>query len=340
MDQKIAQFLEDAAGRDPDNQVTLTVRELLSIWGAKRRGYWIVEQIERDLAEARVTTAPSFIDGWIDNSVTLIPLTKATGRPAGANTTAEVVEATDASLPEVALRVGGLPSANITVASVEQGATLLRAQSIMMRHDYSQLAVMSGPRTLRGAVTWESIAQARIRNPGADLRAATVSAETVTAGDDLLSQIPRIMRAGFVFVVAPDRTLQGIVTTADLSQQFADLAGPFFVLAEIERRLRRIIDRTFSADDLRAAADPADSSRQPESADHLTIGECVRLLERPTNWARLKWQVDRVVFIEALDGVRRTRNEIMHFSPDPLEPVQITELNSFAKWLRTLDPDT
>jgi hypothetical protein len=129
------------------------------------------------------------------------------------------------------------------------------------------------------------------------------------------------------------------VTTADLSQQFADVAGPFFVVAEIERRLRRIINRTFNADDVRAAANPADSSRRPESADRLTLGECGRLLQQPANWARLKWQVDRDVFIEGLEGVSRTRNEIMHFSPDPLEPAQIVDLNSFAKWLRTLDPD-
>lgn len=339
MNADLAAFLSDAAAREPDNRVTLTVRELLRWWGAKRRGYWIVEQIERDLQAVGIATDPSFIDGWIDNIVTLIPLTRVTSRPTDAVAVAADVEATDAALPEVALRVGGLASANTTVASVEHDATLQRAQSIMMRYDYSQLAVMSGPRTLRGAVTWESIARARITNPGADLRAAIIPAETVTAGDELLSQIPRIMSTGFVFVVATDRMLQGIVTTADLSQQFADLAGPFFVVAEIERRLRRIINRTFDADDVRAAANPADPSRRPESADQLTLGECSRLLQVPTKWQRLRWQVDRDVFIEGLEGVSRTRNEIMHFSPDPLDQAQIVELISFAKWLRTLDPD-
>lgn len=303
----------------------------------------MVDQIERDLAKAGLTTTPSFADGWIDNTVTVVPITTAkqvkdATSAATAAASPEVIDDTDATLPEVALRVGGLTSANTTVAYVDYGASLVRAQSIMMRYDYSQLAVTSGLRTLRGAVTWESIAQARIKNHDANMRAAIVSAGTVNASDELLPQIPLIMSNGFVFVLAPDRTIQGIITTADLSQQFADLAGPFFVLAEIERRLRRIIDRTFTVEEIRSAANPADGARHPQAAHHLTLGECHRMLQQPDNWSRLKWQVDRDVFSEALDGVRITRNEIMHFSPDPLDTSQLDELNAFARWLRVLDP--
>lgn len=44
---------------------------------------------------------------------------------------------------------------------------------------------------------------------------------------DLISLIPTIVEQGFVFVLAQDRTLAGIVTTADLGDQFATLASRF-----------------------------------------------------------------------------------------------------------------
>jgi hypothetical protein len=210
----------------------------------------------------------------------------------------------------------------------------------MMRYDFSQLAVMSGTRDLRGAITWESIAGARIRNPQAELREAIEPAEVVRSNDDLLEKIPRVVEAGFVFVQGPEREISGIVTTADLSYQFAILATPFFMLAEIERRLRRIIDGAFTSDELRNFVDPSNASRPVHSANNLTMGEYVRLLEQPDRWLRLKWSLDRKEFVEALDGVRGVRNEVMHFSPDPLDDDQIRQLEDFLRWLRKLDPES
>jgi hypothetical protein len=336
----LSDFLEDAAGRSRGNEVRLTVRELLDYWGAKRRGYWIVDQIERDLALAGISTRPPFTDGWIDNLVTLIP--------SPANSTGEATATLppsgdqgqkDLSLPDVSLTIGSLPSANLGVVSVGPQDALERAQSIMMRFDYSQLAVMSGPRSLSGAITWESIAQARIRDSRAPLKEATVVAETVRSGDDLLAQIPRIVDAGFVFVQAVNRQISGIVTTADLSNQFATLAQPFFLLAEVERRFRRIIDRSFDLYQIQAAADPSDPHRNVRSADDLTLGEYVRIFENPERWTQLGWTLDRVEFVQAFHQVRSIRNDVMHFSPDPLDEEQIRQLQLFLKWLRKLDPE-
>ncbi|MFN8124665.1 MAG: hypothetical protein U0237_19835 [Thermoleophilia bacterium] len=68
--------------------------------------------------------------------------------------------------------------------------------------------------------------------------------------DDLIALIPRIISESFVFVLGADETIAGIVTMADLSEQFATLANPFFLLGEIERRLRLILVRAgFTAAD-------------------------------------------------------------------------------------------
>lgn len=207
----------------------------------------------------------------------------------------------------------------------------------MLRYDYSQLAVMSGARQLVGAVSWESIALASIRAPEFTLADATFAATAVDPGDDLIKLIPAIAERGFVFVRQQDRTLAGIVTTADLSIQFGALAGPFLLIGEIERRLRQVLSSHFEVSDLAKVRDPADTGRTIDSANDLTLGETVRFLESPANWDRLGWPVERKEFVDALSDVKSIRNEVMHFSPDPLSRAQEMALVNFAGWLRAME---
>lgn len=329
------ELLDLAVARASGDPLRLSIRQLLRYWDAKRRGYLITEEISHDLAAARLATYPSFTEGWIDNLVALIPIASKEPEidglvtPSGDTAVAAV---------QVSLRVNSLASANGGVESVRLDDTLERAQALMMRKDYSQLAVQSGPRDLRGAISWESIAQAKIRKPNAGLRDAIFSPEIVGIHDDLLARIPMIVDAGFVFVQALDRQISGIVNTSDLSLEFATLAKPFFLLAEVERRLRRLIDRHFALAEIDAIVDPADAERSAASASDLTVGECIRLLEEPSRWNRLGWGLDRGIVIGQLHEIRVIRNEIMHFSPDPLDDEQIRKVELFLRSLRNLDP--
>jgi len=46
--------------------------------------------------------------------------------------------------------------------------------------------------------------------------------------------------------------------------------------------------------------------------------------------------MDRPKFVAMLDSVRKIRNDVMHFDPDPLSRDDIILLNNFAKGMRTL----
>jgi restriction system protein len=330
------ELLKLAVERAPGDPVRLSIRRLLQYWGAKRRGYLITEDVRRDLAAAGLATNPPFTEGWIDSLTTLVPIASALPEQDGLATPSIDSAVTPAG--QVSLRVNSLASANAGVESVRLDDTLERAQALMMGKDYSQLAVQSGPRDLRGAISWESIAQAKIRKPDAGLRDAMVTPEVVGLNDDLLARIPMIVDASFVFVEARDRQICGIVTTADLSLEFATLAKPFFLLAEVERRLRRLIDEHFTCEEIAAIVDPADAKRSVASASDLTIGESARLLEEPGRWSRLGWGLDRAIFIAELQDIRLIRNEIMHFSPDPLDDEQVRKIELFLRLLRRLDP--
>jgi CBS domain-containing protein len=336
MEAELVDFLKEAKEKSSITPVALSVRELLAKWSAKRRGYWIVERVRADLDAFALTTDPDFNDVWIDADVKIVPVEQ--DAESNEPTTTQETSTTSPIQREIYLRVNSLASANSGLVSVVPQDTVQTAQALMMRYDYSQLPVLSGERDLRGAVSWESIAQARIRNSECSLADATGSAELVRGDDDLLAQIPRIVSSGFVFVQALDKRVVGIVTTADLSEAFARTANPFFMLGEIERQLRDIIDRHFSAEELAAVVDPGDEQRSVDNADQLTFGEYVRLLENPGNWGRPGWDLDRKIFIAALDDIRQIRNDVMHFSPDPLETADIKKLKDFAQWLRKLRP--
>jgi hypothetical protein len=206
---QVRAFLDEAVRRERPNLVSLPIREFLARWGNKRRTGYIVSVIKRDLERAGLVTEPSFAQGWIDATITLVP--KRLLQPSDSSSGDDVVlpsREEGATEPgEVTLLVGSLRSAGQGVCSVSLNSTLLEAQSLMMSNDYSQLAVMSDARNLRGAVTWESIAQSRMRTTDPQIRDCVIPAEMVRFEDDLIHHIPRIVQAGYVFVQAQDRTI-------------------------------------------------------------------------------------------------------------------------------------
>lgn len=318
-------WLREASKKANDQPVRIKVRALLGKWDAQRRGYWIVQRIERELKATNLRTDPPFDEVWIDALVSLVPDGKRNPE-------------SDMPSPEVGLRIGQLPSANTGVTAINPQDTIQKAQALMMKHDFSQLPVLSGSRdTNPTAVTWESIAQARVRSPDVQLADTAVSVTVVSVDDDLIELIPRIVDAGFVLVRNAERVLNGIVTTADLSVMFSNLASPFLMLGEIERRIRQINASALSMKELAAGKDPGDEERTITSVADLTLGELERLMQRTETWPKYGWEVDRVIFLDALRAVRDIRNDVMHFNPDPLTDDQLSDLQSFLKWIRSLD---
>jgi hypothetical protein len=159
----------------------------------------------------------------------------------------------------------------------------------------------------------------------------------VSSEASLFAAIPIIVEHGYALVRAgSDKRLVGIITTSDLSLQFQQLSEPFLLLGEIENHLRKIIGPKFGPEELAALKDPSDTGRLIKSVSDLAFGEYKRLLEEPSKWQTLRLNLDRAVFVELLDKVRKTRNEVMHFDPDGIEDESLKDLRDFARMLRTL----
>ncbi len=242
----------------------VTVRDLLGRWDYQRRSVPRVQMIDRELERIGLRTDPPLYDaGWIGNWVALVPIEKA-----GTNSAPPPAE------QEVGLRVGQLKAARVEVMSVKREASLSEARTKMMLHDYSQLAVWNGRGSDVMAVTWESIAKAQLCRQKLTLSDAIVSARVVGLDDDLIPLIGTIANEGFVVVRRKDRELSGIITSADLSVEFETLAGPFFLLGEIERRLRRVIEGVFTPEEIREMRDVADRGRCGQSRRSELRGDC------------------------------------------------------------------
>src|SRR4051794_16948984 len=73
-DDERVRFLSTAVEQAESDPIHLSIRDLIGLWGAYRRGYWVVYRVERDLAEIGLRTEPSLAEGWIDTEVALVPL--------------------------------------------------------------------------------------------------------------------------------------------------------------------------------------------------------------------------------------------------------------------------
>ncbi len=146
---------------------------------------------------------------------------------------------------EVGVTVGNLPSALGGICSVKPTATLEEAVTLMLLNDYSQLAVSAGARSLEGAISWKSIAQARHANPSAGLVHAIAPVEQVPYDRELIDLLPTLYAADFVFVHDQTHSICGVVTAADVVSAYGELATPFFLIGELDQLLRRLISQVF-----------------------------------------------------------------------------------------------
>lgn len=305
-----------------------TVRAFLLWFGAEKRGYRVVRRIRGNLERHGLATTPDFEYTWLDGTIEFV------AAPA-AGTAAQ--SASGAAATDPTFRIGRLEAANRRPVSVKPDATLQQAVTIMLTNDFSQLPVMTGPRELKGIISWKTIgSRLALKRPCVHVREAMEPAQVVQADESLFGAIARIASHDYVLVQAEDKTFSGIVTASDFNVQFQSLAEPFLLVGEIENGVRRILHQKFTLKELEEAKAPGDDDRTIESPSDLTFGEYIRLLEPEKRWKKLRIEIDRVEFLERLNRIREVRNDVMHFDPDGLDLDDLTFLREFAQFLRRL----
>ena len=325
------------------------VRDLLAWYGAQRRGVLVVQQIRAGLKRAKLVTVPDFEVAYIDQRIKLkvVDVSPQQDTEAGTETgpreeTSNSVEMYEAvvggSVRDPAPRIGMLKAANTTPLIVSRETELVEAISLMLMHDYSQLPVMTGERTVHGVISWKSIGRARVKSSNSFkyVKDCMETPEIISSDTHLFDAIGRIAAKDVVLVRDNENKISGLVTTYDISLQFSSLSEPFLLVSEIENHIRRLIDGKFSLEELRDAKDASDSSRQIQNVANLTFGEYIRLIDKPSNWGRLGYELSRVEFTKRLREIGRIRNDVMHFHPDGISDEDLDLLRDTRKFLHSL----
>ncbi len=330
---------------------SISVRELIGWFDALRRGVNVNRTVRRALEQAGVVTVPDFESSHIDGSVVFsrpVPVPDVAndaaegGQEAPDNLVAQVQAPPPAFVGgagvEPAYRVSRLLDPRRQLVSIGPDASLEEAATIMLRHDYSQLPVMTNERNVRGVISWDTIGLAIVLGQPAPrfVRECMRACAEVRSTDSIFRVINQIIDSSYVLVRDERNVVVAILTTTDLSQQFQDLAEPFLLLGEIENHIRALVEGRFTQPELEAVRNENDAGRQIESVADLTLGEHIRLLQNPNNWARLGLRADRAVFSNELEGVRQLRNDVMHFDADPIADVERTSLRNFVQFLHQL----
>jgi restriction system protein len=232
------------------------------------------------------------------------------------------------------LRFGALLQSETAVQSVRPTDSIVLARTLMLRHNYSQLAVVDDDGIFHGAISWESIAQAQMAYSSASSVAQAKQAAPAAAYDDLiLPRIDEISSQGFIFVRSKDgKTIAGIVTSADLTSRFGEVAKPFTMIEECERRLHRRVKAKVSPDIIAAA-----THNRHKNADTLTFGAYAHVIKEEKHFQLLDWPLDHLEFVRQIRDVADIRNKMMHFSPDPIPTDEWGAIDGLLAMLHAVD---
>ncbi|MXW18578.1 MAG: CBS domain-containing protein [Gemmatimonadetes bacterium] len=337
------------------------VKTLLSWFGQKGRGKHVVQTIQEALNEAGLFTRPEFtpprsvhdyiefkaltetVDGPEVDSTGDHGSGGGTKPPEGDQTeSADGNDGREPTSPEGTgskFCIGMLEAANRPneILTIARDKTVEEAATLMIMHRYSQLPVTQDKRRIYGMISWRSMGRVRARGDACEhVRDCLEPVRILDQDAPFFKAVDTITDQEVVLVRGKDRTITGIVTTSDLSQEYHQKAAPFLLLGEVEDRIRVLIRRNLSAEEIKKARDPGDDTREIEDAADLTFGEYVRLLESRENWKKLRLGIDRKLFIGLLNDVREVRNDVMHFRPDSSEPEDLDKVRMLHSLLEQL----
>jgi CBS domain-containing protein len=344
---KIPQQLKEHAARihDSNRSASVGVRRFLGWFGVQRRGYLVVKQIRSALRRVKLVTEPDFESAPIEGRIKLQPapepnLKKTSAKPI-LEISAETPQAeSQAELSDPTPRLGTLDPAHRKPISIKRDAKVREAVTLMVQHDFSQLPVMQNSRDVDGVISWKSIGEAfKVHNKECTFvrECMDVDVEILRHDTPLWKAIRIIAEKDVVLVKNAAKEIIGLVSTYDIAVEYHSLSEPFLLLGEIENNLRQLIARSkYPLSVLEAAKDPKDVERKVKSVSDLTFGEYIELLQQPTNWQSIGYNLSRRTFIAEMIEVRKIRNEVMHFHPDPLTKMELDYLRRVASMMRSL----
>lgn len=305
--------------------------------GYSRRGWRVVEAINKLLDEHEVLCEPEFGSAWFYGQIEIKPKPKV-----GAGKQNDGSEDTDPTPRLSLLKAANLNKIKETgtgkgLISVTRDTSLNEAITLMILNDFSQLPILSGQRDVDGVVSWKSIGRALALGKKCTIVSDCKDDVMILNYDEpLFNSVKFILEKDFVLVRQKDKTISGIVTMTDIGEQFISMAEPFLIIEQIENHIRKILDQKFSTEELTLQETYEEKPRKIKNLSDLTFGHYIKIIEEPKKFEKLKVNIDRALLVSQLDEVRKIRNDVMHFDPDGITIESLDLLRQTVSFLHTL----
>lgn len=332
--------------------------KILAAYGYVRRRQTFVDQINADLEALGLEAVPP-ITTDLDLAGYTIFRAKGESSPEDVEVAGESAAAEASAIPaevvaeekaeraeppkvdvanpaDLSLRVRNLECAEAAPVWITPDATVNAALTEMQLKDFSQLVVATklNKSHVKGVISYKSIARASLLGePKLVKDCVDATVPRVDEDEPLLDVVAHFKRHDIVLVFDSDNILSFVVTPADISSEFRNMAGPFLIIGEIEEHLRWLLERRPSLASVIAERLPSPPAAGSSGVSELTMGDVQWILQNPEHWATVGLKHDRERFCAELDHVRGLRNTVMHFR-DPIAGKDLERLRSFADLLR------
>jgi len=305
--------------------------------GYSRRGWRVVDAVNKLLDEHDVLCEPEFGSAWFYGQIEIKPKPKV-----GVGKQQDEAEETDPTPRLSLLKAANLNKIKETgkgqgLISVTRETSINEAITLMILNDFSQLPILSGQRDVDGVISWKSIGRALALGKTCSIVSDCKDEVVILNYDEpLFNAVKFILEKDFVLVRQKDKTISGIVTMTDIGEQFISMAEPFLIIEQIENHIRKILDQKFSTDELNLQQTYEEKPKEIKNLSDLTFGHYIKIIEDPQKFEKLKIKIDRALLVNQLDEVRKIRNDVMHFDPDGITNQSLELLRQTVTFLHTV----
>lgn len=242
--------------------------------------------------------------------------------------------------------------AQLVCVTTEQ--TVREALNLMIQHDFSQLPVLHAKTNkLVGVISFESIAKAvyHLNDPSpqggqrVDLLKSKVEqcieeAQPISRDRDIFDLLDIFAEKSYV-LVGKQQKVEDVLTSYDVVHLFKEMAGHFLQMAEIERRIRSIIEKILNTPELLSQAiDNALGHLEniPKTLEGMTFDNYRLLIINKQNWPTFEPIFsDREATDVRLIKLREMRNDLFHFRLTALDAAQRDFLEQSRYWIQKLE---
>jgi predicted transcriptional regulator len=235
------------------------------------------------------------------------------------------------------------------LATIAPETRVADALALMQKNHFSQLPVIAG-RAVLGIFSYRSFSQKALAKqkvtkewlgelPVEDF---LEEFEFVHSAEDW-NRVRRYLNQDDAFFVGHRDKLDGMVTTMDVLDYFADVANPFIMLAEIELSLRQIIHTCLDGETLPAAIKKSlthtyGQREIPSALNEMTFDNYVQIISNSENWPHFEKMFGvgdrtRKQTNQKLKQLGDWRNITFHFKRR-LQPWELDTLAEYREWLQ------